>query len=32
VLNTLCHATTAQQAATMHLAEQVSLMIVVGPR
>ncbi len=30
VLNTLCHATTAQQAATMHLAEQVSLMIVVG--
>jgi 4-hydroxy-3-methylbut-2-enyl diphosphate reductase len=32
VLNTLCHATTAQQAATMHLAEQVSLMIVVGGR
>jgi 4-hydroxy-3-methylbut-2-en-1-yl diphosphate reductase len=32
VLNTLCHATTAQQAATMHLASQVSLMIVVGGR
>ena len=32
VLNTLCHATTAQQAATMHLAAQVSLMIVVGGR
>jgi 4-hydroxy-3-methylbut-2-enyl diphosphate reductase len=32
VLNTLCHATTAQQAATMHLAEQVSLVIVVGGR
>jgi 4-hydroxy-3-methylbut-2-enyl diphosphate reductase len=32
VLNTLCHATTAQQAATMHLAGQVSLMIVVGGR
>ena len=32
VLNTLCHATTAQQAATMHLAEQVSLMFVVGGR
>jgi 4-hydroxy-3-methylbut-2-enyl diphosphate reductase len=30
VLNTLCHATTAQQAATMHLAAQVDLMIVVG--
>jgi 4-hydroxy-3-methylbut-2-enyl diphosphate reductase len=32
VLNTLCHATTAQQAATMHLANEVSLMIVVGGR
>jgi 4-hydroxy-3-methylbut-2-enyl diphosphate reductase len=32
VLNTLCHATTAQQAATMHLAATVSLMIVVGGR
>jgi 4-hydroxy-3-methylbut-2-enyl diphosphate reductase len=32
VLNTLCHATTAQQAATMHLAEGVSLVIVVGGR
>ena len=32
VLNTLCHATTAQQAATMHLAESVTLMIVVGGR
>src|SRR5690606_29148327 len=32
VLNTLCHATTSQQAATMQLAEQVSLMIVVGGR
>lgn len=32
VLNTLCHATTAQQAATMHLAGQVSLMLVVGGR
>jgi 4-hydroxy-3-methylbut-2-enyl diphosphate reductase len=32
VLNTLCHATTAQQAATMHLAAEVSLMIVVGGR
>ena len=32
VLNTLCHATTAQQAATMHLAGEVSLMIVVGGR
>jgi 4-hydroxy-3-methylbut-2-enyl diphosphate reductase len=32
VLNTLCHATTAQQAATMHLAGQVSLVIVVGGR
>jgi (E)-4-hydroxy-3-methyl-but-2-enyl pyrophosphate reductase len=32
VLNTLCHATTSQQAATMQLASQVSLMIVVGGR
>jgi 4-hydroxy-3-methylbut-2-enyl diphosphate reductase len=32
VLNTLCHATTAQQAATMHLAKEVSLMFVVGGR
>jgi 4-hydroxy-3-methylbut-2-enyl diphosphate reductase len=32
VLNTLCHATTSQQAATMHLATQVTLMIVVGGR
>ena len=32
VLNTLCHATTAQQAATMHLAGQVSLIFVVGGR
>jgi len=32
VLNTLCHATTAQQAATMTLAGQVTLMIVVGGR
>ena len=32
VLNTLCHATTAQQAATMQLAVDVSLMIVVGGR
>jgi 4-hydroxy-3-methylbut-2-enyl diphosphate reductase len=32
VLNTLCHATTAQQAATMHLANEVQLMIVVGGR
>jgi len=32
VLNTLCHATTSQQAATMHLAGEVSLMIVVGGR
>jgi 4-hydroxy-3-methylbut-2-en-1-yl diphosphate reductase len=32
VLNTLCHATTAQQAATIHLAAEVSLMIVVGGR
>jgi 4-hydroxy-3-methylbut-2-enyl diphosphate reductase len=32
VLNTLCHATTAQQAATIHLAAEVSLMLVVGGR
>jgi 4-hydroxy-3-methylbut-2-enyl diphosphate reductase len=32
VLNTLCHATTSQQAATMELATQVSLIIVVGGR
>jgi 4-hydroxy-3-methylbut-2-enyl diphosphate reductase len=32
VLNTLCHATTAQQAATIHLAREVTLMIVVGGR
>jgi 4-hydroxy-3-methylbut-2-en-1-yl diphosphate reductase len=32
VLNTLCHATTAQQAATMHLAADVDLMVVVGGR
>jgi 4-hydroxy-3-methylbut-2-enyl diphosphate reductase len=32
VLNTLCHATTSQQSATMHLASQVSLIIVVGGR
>jgi 4-hydroxy-3-methylbut-2-en-1-yl diphosphate reductase len=32
VLNTLCHATTAQQAATMHLAATVDLMVVVGGR
>jgi (E)-4-hydroxy-3-methyl-but-2-enyl pyrophosphate reductase len=32
VLNTLCHATTAQQAATMHLADTVTLMLVVGGR
>ncbi|MPZ50682.1 MAG: 4-hydroxy-3-methylbut-2-enyl diphosphate reductase [Dehalococcoidia bacterium] len=32
VLNTLCHATTSQQAATIHLASQVSLIIVVGGR
>lgn len=32
VLNTLCHATTAQQAATIHLANEVSLVIVVGGR
>jgi 4-hydroxy-3-methylbut-2-enyl diphosphate reductase len=32
VINTLCHATTSQQAATMELAAQVDLMIVVGGR
>ena len=32
VLNTLCHATTAQQAATMQLALDVDLMIVAGGR
>lgn len=32
VLNTLCHATTSQQAATVELARDVSLMIVVGGR
>jgi 4-hydroxy-3-methylbut-2-en-1-yl diphosphate reductase len=32
VLNTLCHATTAQQAATMQLAVEVDLMLVVGGR
>lgn len=32
VVNTLCHATTSQQAATIHLAEKVDLMIVVGGR
>ena len=32
VLNTLCHATTSQQSATMQLAGQVSLMIVIGGR
>jgi 4-hydroxy-3-methylbut-2-enyl diphosphate reductase len=32
VLNTLCHATTAQQAATMQLADQVDLVVVVGGR
>jgi 4-hydroxy-3-methylbut-2-enyl diphosphate reductase len=32
VINTLCHATTSQQAATMELAGQVDLMIVVGGR
>ncbi len=32
VLNTLCHATTSQQSATMDLASQVSLMVVVGGR
>ena len=32
IINTLCHATTAQQAATMHLAQEVDLMIVVGGR
>ena len=32
VINTLCNATTSQQAATEELAEQVDLMIVVGGR
>jgi 4-hydroxy-3-methylbut-2-en-1-yl diphosphate reductase len=32
VINTLCHATTAQQSATIHLAAEVDLMIVVGGR
>ena len=32
VLNTLCHATTSQQAAALHLAQQVDLMVVVGGR
>ena len=32
VINTLCHATTSQQAATMDLAAEVDLMIVVGGR
>jgi 4-hydroxy-3-methylbut-2-enyl diphosphate reductase len=32
VLNTLCHATTSQQTATMQLAGEVDLMIVVGGR
>ncbi len=32
VVNTLCHATTSQQAATIHLAGEVDLMIVVGGR
>lgn len=32
VLNTLCHATTSQQTATMQLASEVDLMIVVGGR
>jgi len=32
VINTLCHATTSQQAATMELAAGVDLMIVVGGR
>jgi 4-hydroxy-3-methylbut-2-enyl diphosphate reductase len=32
VINTLCHATTSQQAATMELAGEVDLMIVVGGR
>jgi 4-hydroxy-3-methylbut-2-enyl diphosphate reductase len=32
VINTLCNATTSQQAATEELAQQVDLMIVVGGR
>jgi len=32
VVNTLCHATTSQQSATIHLAGEVDLMIVVGGR
>jgi len=32
VVNTLCHATTSQQAATIELAGQVDLMVVVGGR
>lgn len=32
VINTLCHATTSQQAATMELSGAVDLMIVVGGR
>ncbi len=32
VINTLCHATTSQQAATIELAAMVDLMIVVGGR
>jgi 4-hydroxy-3-methylbut-2-enyl diphosphate reductase len=32
VLNTLCHATSSQQTATMQLASEVDLMIVVGGR
>jgi len=32
VVNTLCHATTSQQSATIHLAAEVDLMIVVGGR
>ncbi len=32
VINTLCNATTSQQAATDELAEQVDLMVVVGGR
>jgi 4-hydroxy-3-methylbut-2-enyl diphosphate reductase len=32
VINTLCNATTSQQAATHELAQQVDLMVVVGGR
>ncbi|MEX2247323.1 MAG: 4-hydroxy-3-methylbut-2-enyl diphosphate reductase [Dehalococcoidia bacterium] len=32
VINTLCNATTSQQAATQELAQQVDLMVVVGGR